>query len=401
MNDEKQRLISTPFLPYLEGMRGCAALYVMLFHARMWLDRPLYTAFGAAGSILPFQGTFLLYGYNAVGIFIVISGFVLTLPLAARGTFDLGVHRFFLRRAKRLLPAYFAALTLATPLYVVALHQLGQATSPVHLVAQYLIHALMLQDLNPRVSFTIDRPMWSIALEVQIYILFAVLLLPILRRFGPAGFLAIAFALGLTPYVIDVLRHHHHEIVQIDSPWFLGLFALGSLAAYIAHDANDRYRPLRTAIPWNAVALVLGAAGVYLMLPNFGALLPQSPWPDICIGGGLAAVMIGASNAARAGRRAWITTMFEWKPLLVLGSFSYSLYLIHDPILWVATNTFADMSAGVRVGLMFGVFIPCIIGLAYVFYRCFELPYMSRDRKYAEAHLVSTLPPQERPALRT
>src|SRR5665213_1519018 len=68
-------------------------------------------------------------------------------------------------------------------------------------------------------------PMWSIALECQIYVVFALLLVPVWRRFGPWAQLAVALAIGLAPQLL------FRGALAYTAPWLLGLFAMGVVAA--------------------------------------------------------------------------------------------------------------------------------------------------------------------------
>lgn len=368
---------ATPFVAYLEGLRGVAALYVVLFHVRLFLDPPAAHLLGPAALLLPVAGVYLLYGYFAVSIFIVISGFVLTLPIAVRGELAGGPSRFFRRRARRLLPAYYAALTLAVPLYVLALHQNGQSTTAGHLGLQWVLHALMLQDFSSQLHTAIDAPLWSIALEVQIYIVFALLLLPVYRRFGAAAYVGLAFFLGLLPTIYGAVRHLDPYPLQTASPWFLGLFALGSMAAFISYD--DRWARLR-ALPWKTISIVFCAIAAWLLFLQLRHTGPAVPWPDIALGLAFSAGTVAVAKDMR-GRGSVFARIFAWKPLLALGAFSYSLYLIHYPIVWVAMNALAGRPPVWRLIIGYFVVVPAIVGLAYLFARVFEFPYLSRQRK--------------------
>jgi peptidoglycan/LPS O-acetylase OafA/YrhL len=368
---------STPFVPYLEGMRGVAALYVVLFHMRLFIDPQRTNLLGPAAALLPLRGLYLLYGYYAVSIFIVISGFVLSLPIAVRGGLAGGVGGFLKRRARRLLPAYYAALTLAVPLYLLALHQNGKSTTLPSIVGQWVLHALMLQDLSSRVHIAIDAPLWSVAVEVQIYILFAVLLLPTLQRFGAAAYVGLAFLLGLLPTIYGAVRHLEPYPLQIASPWFLGLFALGSMAAFVAY--GDRWAKLR-ALPFKPICIVAAGVTVWLLVLRFEDIGPPAPWADIALGFTFAAGMVAVAKDTDRGESV-VANIFGWGPLLKLGAFSYSLYLIHYPIVWVVMTAIRDFAPLARLLIGYLVVVPAIVGLAYLFARVFEFPYLTRERK--------------------
>ena len=103
--------------PTSTRLRGLAALWVFLLHIHgYWLDNvrpPTLTADGLLVRVMGFGGA-------GVDIFIVLSGFCLTLPLLRGGSMrSLDARRFFRRRAYRLLPAYYAAVVLVMALELV------------------------------------------------------------------------------------------------------------------------------------------------------------------------------------------------------------------------------------------------------------------------------------------
>ena len=103
-------------LDYLDGLRGLAALYIVLFHLsfRLWaLVNPFPHSLLAKGVFL-LNTLFLSYGHYAVPVFIVLSGYCLMLPVVrnGNGTLPKGFMDFMRRRARRILPPYYAALVL-------------------------------------------------------------------------------------------------------------------------------------------------------------------------------------------------------------------------------------------------------------------------------------------------
>jgi len=91
----------------LDGVRGLAALFVVVNHVflRAFPGYPVDRA--------PFWAGWFIYGRFAVVVFIVLSGFSLALSPARHGWRLDGVSRFALRRARRILPPYWAALVFS------------------------------------------------------------------------------------------------------------------------------------------------------------------------------------------------------------------------------------------------------------------------------------------------
>ncbi|MCC2668454.1 MAG: hypothetical protein K0Q72_925, partial [Armatimonadetes bacterium] len=213
-------------LAFLDGLRGLAALYVVLFHL-------VYQEAMRYGSALPQPWQVALAGLGrgryAVAVFIVISGYCLMLPVArtVQGYLPGGVGRFLQRRARRILPPYYAALAICLLLLVLtALYQRGGGTGRSHPVVEasnLLAHLLLVHDLRAEWAQAIDPPMWSVAVEWHIYLLFPTLLLSLWRRLGSAIAIAIALGLGLLPHYLLPPA----ENFDWARPWYLGLFTMG------------------------------------------------------------------------------------------------------------------------------------------------------------------------------
>lgn len=107
-------------LPYIDSIRGIAALYVAIGHIWQFL------AFQPPYANLPKIFTLLNFGHAAVGIFIVLSGYCLMLPIAAQGHVEQEagwLPAFIKRRALRVYPAYIAAIVIS--LIVIAVTGVG------------------------------------------------------------------------------------------------------------------------------------------------------------------------------------------------------------------------------------------------------------------------------------
>lgn len=224
-------------LDYLDGLRGLAALYVVMHHAYYGL-----TAEAALPSSVAHLTYWLYLGRSAVDIFIVLSGYCLMLPVIRTGQLKGGFGEFMRRRARRILPPYYAALALSLLAIVLlpSLHDLSHpnalwnTTLPAFTPGVILSHLALIHNFNPGWHSKIDYPMWSVATEWQIYFFFPLVLLPIWRRWGSAATVAIAFVISLAPLFLFFDRFSGV------SPHFLGLFALGMAAA----DLNFPLSPL-------------------------------------------------------------------------------------------------------------------------------------------------------------
>ena len=164
MTDRPEEIVPRRHLDYLDGLRALAAVYVLLGHALLQVNfshqRPGVFARG-------FLSIFL-FGHEAVDLFIVLSGFCLMLPVArGDGALRGGAWNFFQRRAWRIVPPYYAAMTLSLLLIWSCIGQKTGTHWDISIPVtgrSILTHLLLLQDaLGDEAS--INHAFWSISVE--------------------------------------------------------------------------------------------------------------------------------------------------------------------------------------------------------------------------------------------
>jgi peptidoglycan/LPS O-acetylase OafA/YrhL len=383
-------------LRYLEGLRGLAAIVVTLQHVyfhTLWgmnltgWQANLATALG-----------WLFPGRAAVAVFIVLSGYLLMRPVVREGTGQIpgGTWSYIRRRARRILPPYYASLVFSIALILLIPLLRGPVSPewadagpafggnyPALGVGDISAHLLLVHNLSWRTASKIDPPMWTIATEWQIYFLFPLILLPVWRRFGSAGSIAVGLGLGLGFYFLTGKGH-------AAAPWLLGLFAMGAAAA-AARPRNSDHRSIRL-IAWLA-GILMAIFAVITFESAFGMLrcltvegLPGL-WPylwafDILVGAATACFLVFAAASKTADRPHSLVRWLSSRWLVHVGVASYSLYLIHDPILAVLKlgldrlqmGPWTQFTAMLTVG---GV----IVALAtWLFHIVFERPFMTAAR---------------------
>ena len=359
-------------LDYLDGLRALLALYVVQRHAEVFFWR--VTESHATKGLSAW--TVLRYAHFAVDLFIVISGFCLFLPvLRAAGELRGGPSRFFSRRALRILPPYYAALGAS----IVALWIMGQTRQFTGVnFATVWHHLLLVHDaLSP---FALNSALWSVAVECHIYLLFPLLVLS-WKRTGPTATFAWASLLAGGLYVL-LLKHPSYRVI---TPQYLILFMLGMLGAAIY--ASPHWEQTKK-LPWGVFAAVL--------IPGMMAVHHFAPprLVDTYLGVEDVIVGLGAMSLLLAGARPGLAARaLSVKPLVFVGKFSYSIYLIHIPILEVLARFTArrfDVSStsGVVKLLGMGALVAVATAGAYGFYLAFERPVvrlLSAPRPTAES----------------
>lgn len=299
----------------LDGIRGLAALFVVANHV---FERafPGYPADRA-----PFWAAPFIYGRFAVVVFIVLSGFSLALAPAHRGWHLDSLGRFALRRMRRILPPYWAALAFSVAVAWFVLPPPGQGLPYARSV---VVNGLLVQNLVSAPSP--NRAFWSLAVEGQLYILFPLLLLAVRRR-GAAVMVA---AVTLVVACIGIVAPHVPRLavfVAESAPDLAALFATGILAAGIVHASEARRS-------WNWPALTLIAlipVGATIWLAGTVWTLDHLLWVDLMLGPAIGCLLAGIA----VGRPATLVRLLDTTPLRTLGLSSYSLYLTHGPIVVV------------------------------------------------------------------
>jgi peptidoglycan/LPS O-acetylase OafA/YrhL len=372
-------------LGYLDGLRAFAAIYVLLHH--MYLQSPL-----AGGPSVAMKLTKIFnFGHLSVDLFIVLSGFCLMLPVARGDGFLRGTAlAFYKKRARRILPPYFA--TIAVSLLFIALW-IGETSGShwdiaIPVVAKDIwIHVFLLQDILGNAK--INPVLWSVSVEWRIYFLFPLLVFAF-RRFGPVLTTAItvvaSYLFWLAMYLSPLASRQIVDTTwQGCSPYYLGLFAMGMLAAHIVFSGDARLNEWRDHMNWGAVTAVALALFVVMMaLPaKLGIDLPRQ-FMSFFIGLACMALLIWISVRPQA----WAARLFSWRPLVFMGTFAYSIYLMHAPLMqlfWkfavhpLHQNTFREFLIMLIVGT------PVILGACYLFFLAFERPFLNTRRKETTA----------------
>jgi peptidoglycan/LPS O-acetylase OafA/YrhL/lysophospholipase L1-like esterase len=304
-----------PYLPALDGLRALAVIAVLLYHANMaWIPG----------------------GFLGVEMFFVISGYLITSLLLAEWAAEGGVDfkAFWLRRARRLLPALFLLLLAVVGYAVVFLPSevaglRGDALSTAGYVNNWY------QIFSHKSYFeSVGRPpllrhMWSLAVEEQFYLvwplLFSLALAPRRRSFALglvlAGALASALAMaGLFRPDADPSRVYYGTDTRA-----AGLL-LGAALAWL-------WPPTREAVePSAGIADAIGLAGLGTLLACF--LLLNEFQPFLYRGGFTLCDIATAELLAVAvhPRARLLPRLLAWEPLRWVGLRSYGIYLWHFPV---------------------------------------------------------------------
>lgn len=334
----------------IDGLRALAVTAVLLFHLGLsW----------APG------------GYVGVDIFFVISGFLITglIKKEIDATGRLDFRAFYMRRIRRLLPALVVVLTVTAAIAAVVL-------SPSHLSRFGAALAAALASVSNIFFWTeadyFDvsanvKPLlhtWSLSVEEQFYLFWPILLLFIFKRrqlwsvpvfIGLIGALSLGANLLFGTGVEGEWNENGRSTIFYLLPFRVFEFVIGALLVWaVGWRLPERWQS--EILFCGGIVLMLYAVLTFdqdMLFPSYNALVP-------CVG---AALTIYAGSTARSAR-------VLANPLMVgLGLISYSLYLVHWPLI-----VFWQYLGGSGwVGQL--VVAAASIALAYLSYRYVEQPF--------------------------
>jgi peptidoglycan/LPS O-acetylase OafA/YrhL len=315
-----------PRSPPLDGVRGLAILFVMLFHftalvgpPQRFLDECVLKVTAA--------------GWCGVDLFFVLSGFLITgILLDAKPGATRYFRNFYARRTLRIFPAYYMFLLLMAVVVPLVLSNERDAMAYFRerLVWYATYTTNIHQDGNPifRGDFYFASHLWSLAAEEQFYLVWpaVVLLLPRRSLMGMCGVVIVAALLVRVALdVADVDHYVGHEI----TPARMDTLAVGALISLAARDAHDVALLRRVAPP---VSLAAAAALIIIFFTRYRF----SPFDTAVQTAGYTAIafafggIVVLAMSVRPGSAADAVLSFRW--LRFLGKYSYALYLFHWPV---------------------------------------------------------------------
>lgn len=357
---------------FLDGIRGLAALYVMFSH--LFIFQFSISAWSGCAGLLV---NWLLYGHLAVDVFIVLSGFCLVIPAVRSGQLPGSAVAFFKKRARRILPPFYAALIFCAAA-LLALPHVKHASHAFTLPA-LAINALLLQDAFPNYDYSFNPPFWSVAVEWKIYFLFPPLLF-VWKRYSYTGLLGSAAALAVA---VTAALHEWRPAMPLGHtcPWYVFLFILGMAAGLLAFSEKGRSHAPKSL--WGVLCflpLLMLLLKLYPItrLGEDAVFVPHLPLIDTAAGA-LTASLLALLASASGPVSAWGRSVLSLKPL---GTFGYSLYLVHFPLiscLDLAAHHLPGLhTSSARQAFLFVAGPPLVIAGAYLFHLVCERPFMTK-----------------------
>ncbi len=318
-------MVTLAYRSDIDGLRGIAVLSVVLYHL------------GVRG----FAG-----GYVGVDIFFVVSGYLITgiiLREIQQGTFS--VATFYERRIRRIFPALFATLAFVLATGVVLLtfdsfQNLGQSALAVTL---FVSNMLFWKETGYFDAPASGKPLlhtWSLSVEEQFYILYPLVLFIVSRYFASRMMRCLAVIAGASLALSIYLVARHPDAAFYWAPARGWELLLGGLVVCA--------RPPSLTIRARNALAVLGLCSIAAAVLFFDSRTPFPGLSAVLPTGGTALILYtGAADATVVSR------MLNAKVLVGVGLISYSLYLLHWPMLLVAQQlSIVELTALRKVALL-------------------------------------------------
>ncbi|HSH84505.1 MAG TPA: acyltransferase [Guyparkeria sp.] len=365
----------------LTGIRGWAALWVLLYHA--WVavvPRRINLPLGDwTLDLTPFFSV----GWAGVPIFFVLSGFLLAMPFAAWQAGDRerpALGRYFFRRVARVFPAYYVQLLLLLLLALVVdgkipLNDLGAAWR----------HLLMLFMPPPLGTKPINLVWWTLPIEFSFYLvlpLLAFLLRPgrwwlLLATVVGAMLLWRSISVSLLPADVVLVSQMAYQL-----PGSLDSFGLGMLGAALYVNRTRLGLGQLSVFHLGAItisALLVVVAAMYWMhiqyLDYWTHSLIFYTWTPL-FGTAIAALLFASVSGCRLAN--WL---FGNRVMIFMGLISYSVYLWHYPAIgWLMKSDFILSYEGYQLPRLLGVLLLITVLLASLSYAFVERPMMRLRR---------------------
>lgn len=353
-------------LTFLDGLRGCAAIGVLLYHL------PLITTPNLP--VPPWTKALFPVGATGVSLFFVVSAFSLCLTMPSHQRTRSPLFSFYFKRLLRIAPMFYVAMLY----WMVRTHYLG---GPLPTPRQFVLNALFLFNLSPSDADSLIFAGWTIGVEMLFYVTF-----PFLFRYFDTPlrkvaalllslaayplFLGILALLPLTPTV--AARYSLLTIVAHLPSFAGGMLAFDLFKAWRSHSIARDFGMALVAL---AVLLETLSATGHL---DLAGLFPDQ-WVQLACG----VLLLGCALRGLPRLLASATRFF--------GNISYSVYLLHGPIIITINPAIQRLYAmalpdGLKLPLAMAMTLVVIIPVCWLTFRLVELPAIALAKTIVARH---------------
>ena len=358
------------YFPNVNLLRACAALLVLVYHV---IELVPWPEFPAAGAMLTFRA-----GWVGVDLFFVISGFVIGLSaitLYRDGERDYR-RTFVRRRLARIVPLYL----FTGAVFLVLVHPSVLSLPWQGVALQLGSHLLFLHNLHPSLHGAINGPNWTVAAEMQFYVLVTIaapLLSRIDVRWLMAGGVLIAWASRALAFFAtrDLGDTHLTFVYATQVPSMLDAFAVGILIARLNVDGTLQDWTARFGLlPLLSAGCILFVAALYFVWGSYWANAVY--WNDASM-----VIFWRTGLALTFGALVLVATLLPdiarfVPPLDYLGDISYGIYMWHLTVI-LTLKTLLPEAMPVH---LFWMTLTIVIVLSAATWHFLERPIIRRFR---------------------
>ncbi|MFK7965788.1 MAG: acyltransferase family protein [Burkholderiaceae bacterium] len=363
-----------------EGLRGLAAIGVVLFHATT-ID-----AMAPGLETLPFISN----AWICVDLFFVLSGFVMFLRYGD-GLHTAGSAKgFALRRFGRLYPLHLVTLmffllvwiAMQVTKWILWVHfEINVGHQPMFDPDQFngpdlLLNLLLLHGVGLRWTDALNYPSWTVSLELWTYLIFLIVCLLVTRPLYRAGVFGLLGAASFVWFAFEAMAHDDFVEMFLAERSFMRIlmsFSVGVLGALWFQHRQQQSTQKSWYVSGVGQAMALAAVALYLMfLEQAGNWLLVGPF------------LFGWLVLSIASDTGWLARLLRGRGCAWLGERSYSVYLVHATVL-MAASAIARLMPGPAQWALLGVYLLAVLVLAQVLYARVEVPWRTYFKQLAES----------------
>jgi peptidoglycan/LPS O-acetylase OafA/YrhL len=376
----------------LDGLRFFAAFFVVLHHAQFFKDinpTPLSSIFS------PYL---IQAGKMGVNLFFVLSGFLISYLLFAerQATGTISLKKFYIRRALRIWPLYYAyglMIILVTPVFFQAL---GINIAPINFreilvdIGFLLIFAVNFQLAFFSYNKSIVEIIWSVCVEEQFYLIWPVILRKFYNKLVQLILWLFAFGMisKIVLHIITIQFNLDRDFMMLFDYLMLTnkveLFAAGMAAAYV-HFNREKYTSLIAFLQKKPVQYLLILVTIFFIVTN-NFYLPVMGLRYYYFTDYTSAVLFAfiIFNIVQEGS----VLNLEYPIFRTLGKISYGIYLFHPPVCRVVLLFITKILKLPNSFIAYDIFYPLLATtvtslLAYLSYEFFEKRFLLLKNKFA------------------
>lgn len=345
------------YRPEIDGLRALAVLPVLLFHAGI---------------------SFFSGGYIGVDIFFVISGYLITSVILQEK--EAGIFRlsnFYERRIRRILPALFFVMLCCLPFAYAWMMPdiLAQFSKNLYGVVFFFSNIQLIFQQGYFSPLAEENPLlhtWSLAVEEQYYIVFPLFIMMFWHR-GKKTLVALIILVLLGSLILSDVGTRHHPTANfylvLTRAWEI-LF--GALCGFYLFKRDVKPNQILSLIGVGLIGFSILFFDQATPFPSFYALIPVV---------GTCLVILYTNQKTALGQ------VLSYKPIVMVGLMSYSLYLWHQPLFAFARLRLPNPPS---LEILFTLSLVTFV-LAYLTWRYIETPFRDRHNGLSKKAVYSTV----------